>query len=671
MKKILLLLLLASQVIVAQQSDKLELLDIFNLEYISDPQISPNGKHVVYVRNFKDVMTDKNLSNLWMVNFDGTQNRPLTTGNTSDNYPRWSPDGEKLLFKSNMDGERRLYLMWMDSKQPLVISNSNDLPGSISWSPDSKSIAFSKFVKKDKASPIKMPRKPEGAKWNEAPKYITDMNYRADGQGYLKSGNNQLFTVSIDGHTPRQLTFTEFDHGAPVWGKEGKNLYFSANLNEEHELDPLNSEIYKLSLESGEIKSLTNRQGPDSNPIISSDGKKIAYLGFDDRLQGYQLSQLYIMNTDGSDRKNLSEEFDRDISDIAWDKNGDGLYFQYNDKGSTKLAYISTSGKVRDLTKNMGGLSLGRPYNAASYSIAENGNYAFTSGKNAMLSDLGVGNKGNDRVLTDVNSDLLSFKKLGKVEEIWWKSSVDQRDIQGWIVTPPDFDPNKKYPLILEIHGGPFASYGNVFSAEIQLMAAAGYVVLYTNPRGSTGYGEEFGNLIHHDYPNNDYHDLMSGVDAVLEKGYVDNENLFVTGGSGGGVLTAWIVGKTDRFRAAVVAKPVINWASFVLYADNPGFFSKYWFGKKPWEDPESYFKRSPLNYVANITTPTMLLTGEEDYRTPIAESEQFYSALKLEGVETAMVRIPGSGHGIANRPSNLIGKVAAILTWFDDHKSN
>ena len=671
MKKLLILFLLASQVVSAQQSDKLELLDIFNLEYISDPQISPNGKQVVYVRNFKDVMTDKNLSNLWIVNFDGTQNRPLTTGNTSDNYPRWSPDGKKLLFKSNMDEEMRLYLMWLDSRQPLVLSNSNDLPGAISWSPDSKSIAFSKFVSKDNTSPIKLPKKPEGAKWNDAPKYITDMNYRADGEGYLKSGNNQLFIVSVDGHTPRQLTFNEFDHGAPIWGKDGKTLYFSANLGEDHELDPLNSEIHRLDITDGKITSLTNRQGPDSDPKISTDGKKIAYLGFDDRLQGYQLSQLYIMNIDGSDIKNLSEEFDRDISNISWDKNGDGLYFQYNDKGSTKLGYISTRGKVKEVTNNMGGLSLGRPYNAASYSVAENDNYAFTSGKNAMLSDLGVGNKGNDRVLTDVNSDLLSFKKLGKVEEIWWKSSVDQRDIQGWIVTPPDFDPNKKYPLILEIHGGPFASYGNVFSAEIQLMAAAGYVVLYTNPRGSTGYGEEFGNLIHHDYPNNDYHDLMSGVDAVLEKGYVDKENLFVTGGSGGGVLTAWIVGKTDRFKAAVVAKPVINWTSFVLYADNPGFFSKYWFGKKPWEDPESYFKRSPLNYVANITTPTMLLTGEEDYRTPIAESEQFYSALKLEGVETAMVRIPGSGHGIANRPSNLVAKVAAILSWFEKYKDN
>ncbi|WP_026838238.1 alpha/beta hydrolase family protein [Gillisia sp. JM1] len=671
MKKILLIFFLSCQVLVAQQSDKLELLDIFNLEYISDPQISPDGKQVVYVRNFKDVMTDKNLSNLWIVNFDGTQNRPLTTGNTVDNSPRWSPDGRKLLFKSNRDGEMRLYLKWLDSQQPQVISNSNELPGSISWSPDSEFIAFSKFVIKENASPIKLPKKPEGAKWNEAPKYITEMNYRADGAGYLKSGNTQLFVVSVDGHTPRQLTFSEFDHGTPVWGKDGKSLYFSANFGEDHELDPMNSEIHRLDITDGKITTLTNRQGPDSDPTISADGKKIAYLGFDDRLQGYQLSQLYIMNIDGSNIQNLSADFDRDISDISWDKNGDGLYFQYNDKGSTKLGYISTSGKVKEITSNLGGLSLGRPYNAASYSIAENGNYAFTSGKNAMLSDLGVGNKGNDRVLTDVNSDLLSFKKLGKVEEIWWKSSVDQRDIQGWIVTPPDFDPNKKYPLILEIHGGPFASYGNVFSAEIQLMAAAGYVVLYTNPRGSTGYGEEFGNLIHHDYPNNDYHDLMSGVDTVLEKGYVDRENLFVTGGSGGGVLTAWIVGKTDRFKAAVVAKPVINWTSFVLYADNPGFFAKYWFGKKPWEDPESYFKRSPLSYVANITTPTMLLTGEEDYRTPIAESEQFYSALKLEGVETAMVRIPGSGHGIANRPSNLIAKVAAILSWFEKYKDN
>ncbi|MBT8181224.1 MAG: prolyl oligopeptidase family serine peptidase, partial [Eudoraea sp.] len=212
---------------------------------------------------------------------------------------------------------------------------------------------------------------------------------------------------------------------------------------------------------------------------------------------------------------------------------------------------------------------------------------------------------------------------------------------------------------------------GSVFSAEIQLYAAQGYMVLYTNPRGSTSYGEEFGNLIHHDYPNHDYDDLMSGVDEVVSKGFVDEDNMFVTGGSGGGVLSAWIVGKTDRFAAAVVAKPVINWYSFVLYADGVGFFYKYWFPNKPWEDPSNYLKRSPLSYVGNISTPTMLLTGEEDYRTPIAESEQFYAALKLEKVETAMVRIPGASHGIANKPSNLVAKIASVLAWFEKYKKD
>ena len=262
-------------------------------------------------------------------------------------------------------------------------------------------------------------------------------------------------------------------------------------------------------------------------------------------------------------------------------------------------------------------------------------------------------------------------RQLGQVEEIWYKSSFDQKDIQGWIVKPPNFDPNKKYPLILEIHGGPFASYGSVFSAEIQLFAAAGYVVLYTNPRGSTSYGQDFGNLIHHNYPSQDYDDLISGVDAVISKGFVDEKQLFVTGGSGGGVLTAWIVGKTDRFKAAVVAKPVINWMSFVLHADSAAYFTKYWFAKKPWEDPDNYFARSPLSLVGNVTTPTMLLTGEQDFRTPISESEQYYTALKLQKVKSALVRIPGASHGIAARPSNLIAKVSAILAWFEKHNKS
>ncbi|WP_036385545.1 S9 family peptidase [Muricauda sp. MAR_2010_75] len=673
MKKLLNLMLFVALIPLGygQVQSNLELLDIFNMEMVTDPQISPDGSKIIYVRNFKDVMTDKNLSNLWIVNFDGSNNRPLTTGNHNDFYPRWSHDGSKIIFKSNRaDDKMKLYLMWLDTKETMALTNTPQTPGQVSWSYDDKYLAFSMFIPKENPSIVKLPAKPEGAKWNDPPKYIDQMNYRGDGQGYLKGGNTQLFTLPISGGTPKQLTFTDFDHGGPIWSKDNSHLYFSANFHEDEEFKPANSEIYSISVSDGKITPLTDRFGPDGNPVLSPDGSKIAYLGYDDKFQGYQLTELYVMNSDGSGSQLISGNFDRDVEDMAWNSKGNGFYFSYTDQGMGKLASMSLSGAVEDITDELGGLNLGRPYNGASFSASTNGKFAYTYGTTKHPADLAVvDSKKNKKRLTALNDDLFAFKNLGNVEEIWWESSYDQRKIQGWVVTPPDFDPSKKYPMILEIHGGPFQSYGAVYSAEIQAYAAEGYVVLYSNPRGSTSYGEEFGNLIHHDYPNHDYDDLMSGVDAVLAKGYVDENNLFVTGGSGGGVLTAWIVGKTNRFKAAVVAKPVINWTSFVLYADALPFFSKYWFGKKPWEDPENYMRRSPLTYVGNVTTPTMLMTGEEDYRTPIAESEQFYAALKLQNVETAMVRIPGASHGIANRPSNLIAKIASVLAWFEKYK--
>ncbi len=671
MKKIFSFLFLISLTATfSQEKTNLELTDIFNLEYVSDPQIAPNGERIVYVRNFKDIMTDRNLSNLWIINADGSQNRPLTSGNQNDYAPRWSPDGKKIVFSSNMQDEKsKLFMMWLDSKEVFPLTNGPENPSNVSWSNNGKYLAFTMFVPDPSESLIKMPTKPEGAQWNAPPKFINEMNYRGDGAGYLRTGNDQIFVISTDGGTPMQLTFEDHDHGAPDWSADDKKLYFSANLRDDSDLEPLDSEIYELTLSNKETKAITKRYGPDTNPVVSPGGDRIAYLGFDDELQGYQLSELYVTDINGSNSKLISGDFDRDVTNIHWDSKGRGLYFQYDDRGETKVGYMNLNGKVSTLAGNLGGLSLGRPYNAASYSVSTDGKLAYTLGTTKHPADLAVTDNGNTKRLTSLNEDLFAFRSLGNVEEITWKSSYDQREIQGWIVTPPNFDPNKKYPFILEIHGGPFASYGSVFSAEIQAFAAAGYVVLYANPRGSTSYGEEFGNLIHHDYPNHDYEDLMSGVDAVIEKGYIDQDNLFVTGGSGGGVLTAWIVGKTDRFSAAVVAKPVINWMSFVLYADGPGFFSKYWFANKPWEDPEPYFRRSPLSYVGNVTTPTMLLTGEEDYRTPIAESEQFYAALKLEGVESALVRIPGASHGIANKPSNLIAKVAAILAWFEKYR--
>ena len=321
---------------------------------------------------------------------------------------------------------------------------------------------------------------------------------------------------------------------------------------------------------------------------------------------------------------------------------------------------------------------LGRPYSGGTYTVAGgangpgSGRFAYTWTRPERPPEVAVAGPGaKTTVLTRLNDDLFNStgKQLSAAEEIWTESSFDKRRIQSWILKPPGFDPAKKYPLILEIHGGPFADYGDRLAAELQLFAAAGYVVLYSNPRGSTSYGEEFGNLIHHAYPGHDYDDLMSAVDAAIAQGYVDPENLFVTGGSGGGVLTAWIVGKTDRFRAAVSAKPVINWHSFVLTSDLPSIFARYWFPAPPWERPEEYLRRSPLSLVGNVKTPTMLLTGEADYRTPISESEQLYEALKLRKVDTALVRVPDASHAIITRPSQLIAKVAHILAWFEKYR--
>jgi len=476
--------------------------------------------------------------------------------------------------------------------------------------------------------------------------------------------------MSIDGGTARQVTTGDFNHGGGfTWSADSKSLIFSSNRHEDREYEPRNSEIYEIVINTGAVKDLTSRKGPDRSPVLYSDGSKIAYLGNDEKYQGYQLTRLYVMNRDGSSSKLISGGLDRNVNGIKWKSDGKGLYFQYDDQGDTKIAYITLAGKVTDLANNVGGLSLGRPYSGGSFSITGDGKYAFTHSTPDHPADLASGDvKSGVKRLTYLNDDLFEYKKPGNVEEIWYESSYDQQKIQGWIVTPPDFNPAKKYPLLLEIHGGPFANYGDRFSAELQFYASAGYVVLYTNPRGSTSYGEEFGNLIHHDYPNHDYDDLMSGVDAVIRKGYIDENKLFITGGSGGGVLTAWTVGHTDRFSAAVVAKPVINWYSFVLTSDGSAVYSKYWFKDTPWNDLENYMKRSPISYVGNVTTPTMILTGEQDFRTPISETEQYYKALKLQKVETAMVRIPGATHGIAARPSNLIAKVVYIMQWFENN---
>jgi len=650
------------------------LIDMFDLEIASDPQVSPDGTKVVFVRNFSDIMKDKKRSNLWMVDFEGQDLRPLTTGNANDFSPRWSPDGKRLLYASSAEGSVQIFVRWLDTGQTAKVTSVQKSPTSMSWSPDGKWIAFAMLVPEETKPFADLPAKPEGADWAKPAKVIQKLLYRADGEGYLEDGYSQVFVVTADGGTPRQLTHGAFNHTGPLsWTPDGRTIIFSANRHDDWEYDPLNSEIYEVSLADGTIRALTQRKGPDQSPAVSPDGKLIAYTGFDDKEQGYQVTRLYVMNRDGSSPRMVSGELDRDVEEPKWSHDGRGLYFQYDDQGNTKLGFIALDGKIQALAKDLGGVSHGRPYSSGSFSVSQDGRFAYTQSRPEYPADVAVGRKGSSEVkrLTRLNDDLFAFKQLGATEEIRFESSFDKRKVQGWIVKPPGFDPRKKYPLILEIHGGPFANYGDRFTSEIQLFAAAGYVVLYVNPRGSTSYGEEFGNLIHHNYPGQDYDDLISGVDAVIKQGYVDPDNLFVTGGSGGGVLSAWIVGKTNRFRAAVVVKPVINWYSFVLTSDVYNFFYRYWFPGFPWDHAEHYLKRSPVSLVGNVRTPTMLMTGEADYRTPISESEQYYQALKLRKVNTVLVRLPEASHAMDARPTQLVAKVAHILKWFEKYRTD
>jgi acylaminoacyl-peptidase len=668
MRLFIISMLLIASIVVRADDAVLRNIDIFELEYAADPQISPDGSSVAYVRTSMDIMSDRAVPNIWQVDVDGKNHRPLLSGPDNYSSPRWSPEGDRLAYVTGVPGRgSQLHIRWMDTGQTAVISNVRHSPNAISWSPDGRYLAFVMFVPDDNEPLAQPPAAPEGADWAPGARVIETMPYRFDGAGYLETGRDHIFIVSAEGGTPRQLTDGDFDHGGPLaWMPDGKRIVFPANRRDDAEHHPVESELWAVTVASGELEQLTDRSGPDRGAVISPDGKRIAYLGFDDRQLAWQSSDVYVMDVETREPRNLTANFDRDVDDVQWAGSSSRLLIRYEDRGRTHIGLLAMNGKIESVARDVGGTSIGRPYNSGSFSVANNGAFAYTAGRADRPADVAVGRGSRTPArLTGLNDDLLGTRTLGDVEEITWTSSAGGLEIQGWLVYPPDFDPDRRYPLILEIHGGPHTAYGPHFSAEAQLFAAAGYVVLYANPRGSTSYGEDFSLEIHHDYPGADYDDLMSGVDAVIARGFVDEDALYVTGGSGGGVLTAWIVGKTDRFNAAVVAKPVINWTSFALTSDITHFVSRHWFPAMPWEEPDAYWERSPLSLVGNVSTPTALLTGEEDFRTPMPESEQYYQALKLRKVDTALIRIPEASHGIAARPSQLIAKVDNILAWF------
>jgi acylaminoacyl-peptidase len=647
--------------------------DVFEMEYANDPQVSPDGARVAYVRTSMDIMTDQARRTIWVVDSNGDNHRPLVSGSGNFSSPRWSPSGDRLAYLSNRDGKTQLFVQWLDGGETAKVTALPQSPRSIVWSPDGKYIAFTRFVPKASPTLAEMPAKPKGASWAEPATVIDRMTFRRDGGGYLPTGNNQVFVVPADGGTPRQMSNGDYPIGGPVtWMPDSKSIIFSSNRRDDSEYHPRQTDLFSASLVSGELVKVTDRAGSESNPVISSNGRYLAYTSAADTRQGYNRAELRVKDLQSGEDRSLTEDLDRSVSDVQWTSDSKRLWISFDDLGMTRVAEVDLKGRLKQSDIVLGGTALGRPYTSGVFSVGGKGHLVFTLGRDDRPADLALMRPGKaPRLLTDLNNDLMGQREMARVERMTWASSHDGLEVEGWVMKPPSFDPNKTYPMILEIHGGPHSAYGPNYSTEAQLYAAAGYIVFYTNPRGSTSYGEEFANTIDLAYPGYDYDDLMSGVDALLDRGYVDANQLYVTGGSGGGVLTAWIVGKTDRFRAAVVAKPVINWASFVLTADLNYYFATTWFDAPPWEDYESYWKRSPLSLVGNVSTPTMLLTGEADYRTPMSETEQYYQALKHRGIDTLMVRIPGASHSIYARPSNLIAKVNSILAWFERYRDN
>ena len=647
----------------AAPRDRLTIDAFLDWEYVNSPQVSPDGAQIVYTRRWTDKMNDKYEDEVWIMNADGTRNRFLVKGS----QPRWSPDGRRLAYVgAGQPGGAQIFVKWLDAAEETQLTHLERAPGNISWSPDGKHIAFTMLVPSTQQFKINMPPRPAGARWMDAPRVVDRLDYRNDGSGWRPEGYSHIFLVSADGGTPRQLTDGDYNHSGPEWSPDGETIYFSGNRRADAEYLWRESDIYAVNIKSAQIRQLTDRKGPDSNPTVSPDGKWIAYTGFDQTDDTYLVSHLYLMGADGANKRVLTPDFDRAPSDLEWAADGSGVYFTAEDRGTSNLWFEpAKGGQPTQLTKGTHIFTFS--------SLSRNGVVAGLLASPHAPNDVVAFNLKNPvpQRLTNVNDDVLEGRKLGEVEEVWY-DSVGGKKIQGWIVKPPDFDPAKKYPLILYIHGGPHSMYNVGFNFEFQQHAAEGYVVLYTNPRGSTGYGQEFGNAIKNNYPGDDYTDLMNGVDEVIKRGYIDPQNLFVCGGSGGGVLTSWIVGHTDRFAGAVVMKPVVNWYSFVGTTDSSSWY--YNFAKLPWEDPAEHLRRSPIAYVGNVKTPTMLMVGELDLRTPLEQTEQYYRALKMRHVPTLMVRLPDEYHGFnadwTNRhPSNRIAQILYLRGWFDKYR--
>ena len=658
--------------------------DLYKFTWIADPQISPDGTTVAFVRVMVNEKDNQYESALYSVPAAGGVPPARITGGTRDTTPRWSPDGKWIAFvRPNEKATPQIFLLPMRGGEARALTDLPKGAGGPVWSPDGRTIAVTSTTVADdmkKADPAARAERKSDVK------VVTRAIYRANGNPTYVDADRHLhiWTVPVsetgDRADAKPITSGDFDERGAQWAPDGATIYFVSNRVAESYYSPSDADLYSVPAAGGAITQVASIDGPIGSIAVSPDGKKVAFVGAlnGQPVRSYSQPDLWVVDAaPGSNAKNLTESYDFDVSGgiggdqsaprgenpkpIVWSPDGQSVIVATAEKGSSNLKRVMVaSGRMDAVTDG--------EHDIVAYTAARDGTIAATISTQTTIGDIAiVKGPGHPTLITHVNEAALSDIAQSEPEEIWYPS-FDGRKVQGWILKPPDFDPAKKYPMILEIHGGPHSAYGNVYTHEFQWMAAKGYVVLFTNPRGSTSYGQEFGNLIQFRYPGDDYKDLMAGVDEVVKRGYVDPNRMGVTGGSGGGLLTNWTITQTQRFKAAVAQRDIADWYGFWFTADFT-LFQPTWFRKAPWEDPQDFTARSPITHVANVTTPLMLILGDADYRTPPGEGgEMMFRALKYRKIPTVMVRFPRETHELSRsgEPWHRVERLQHIVGWMD-----
>ncbi len=665
--------------------------DLYSFQWIANPRISPDGSRIVYTHVIVNKKHDGYETALWIISSSGGSARQLTSG-PRDSSPQWSPDGKLLAFvrATEKDGKpqpAQIYLLAMEGGDARALT---DLPKGASgpqWSPDGRAIAFSSTTVRGDSD-----KKKEDEDKSDV-RIISRAVYRFNGAGYLEADrHSHIWTVEVpkvpgDTPAPKQVTSGEFSEDEIVWSRDSSQIYFTSERVLESYYELPHTDLYSVKATGGEITKITGLAGEIESMSLSPDGTRLALagsieVGANGVQRSYSQPDLFVTALKpGSMPKNLTANYDYDVaggvggdqgpprgngpSKPFWSKDGRFVYITSAEEGRTNLKRVDVeTGKVEPVTDG--------DQDVFAYDATPDASKAaILISTPTNIGDLYVTDVASRQMrrLTRINDELFSQLNLTEPVMIWYKS-FDGKRIQAWVQRPPDFQEGKKYPMILNIHGGPHAAYGYTFDHEIQWMAAKGYVVLYPNPRGSTSYGQDFGNIIQYHYPGDDYKDLMAGVDDLIARGWVDPDKLGVTGGSGGGLLTNWVIGQTTRFKAAASQRSIADWADFWYTADFTQF-TPSWFRGAPWEQAADFKTRSPITYIDRVQTPLMLIEGEADYRTPpTSGGEQMFRALKYRKIPTVMIRFPGESHELSRSgmPKHRVERLDHIVAWFDKY---